>query len=139
MAVAYGSTLAEYAVRQYFAGRRVGNRLNCDDVSSPYAQCKRGIKVRSLDRRDPSGAWREIIVEDHRSTPAEIAASRIDLDDWFSQLPKLKRGVAQTLATGESTQETARRFQMSPGRVSQIRRELETDWTEFQGEPIACV
>lgn len=136
-AVAYASTLAEYAVRHYFAGRRVGSRLNADDITSPYAQRQRGYRVRSLDRRDPSGAWKEIVVEDRRATPADVAASRIDLEDWFDQLPRLKRGVAQTLATGESTKETASRFNVTPGRVSQMRGELAEDWADFQGQTLA--
>lgn len=137
-AVAFATTLAEYAIRQYFSGRRIGSRLNIDDVSSGYSQRQRGHRVISLDRRDPSGAWKEALVEDRGATPAELAASRIDLDDWFAQLPRPKSRVAQTLATGESTQETARRFHLTPGRVSQLRRELETDWREFQGEVLCC-
>ena len=135
-AVAFSSTLADYAIRHYFAGRRVGNQLNADDISSPWAQRQRGFRVRSLDQRSPDGAWKEIVVEDRRSTPAEVAASRIDLDDWFGQLPRLKRGVAQTLATGETTKETAQRFQVTPGRVSQLRKELADNWAEFQGEAL---
>lgn len=137
--VGFATPLAEFAVRQYFAGRRVGSRLNVDDVTSPYAQRLRGHRVASLDRRGPSGAWKEILVEDRRTTPAELAASRIDLEDWFVQLPRPKRRIAQTLATGESTQETARRFNVTPGRVSQLRRELEADWHEFQGQVLDCV
>jgi hypothetical protein len=135
---AFATPLCDYAVRHYYAGRRVGNQINVNDVTSPYAQRQRGFRVRSLDRRDPGGAWKEIVVEDGRATPAEVAASRLDLHDWFEHLPRLKRGIAETLATGESTSETARRFAVTPGRVSQVRRELESDWAEFQGEPLAC-
>src|SRR5690349_7654407 len=42
-AVAFPSTLADFAIRQYFAGWRVGSRLNIDDVTSPYAQRQRGF------------------------------------------------------------------------------------------------
>ena len=136
--VAFPTTLADYAIRQYFSGRHIACTLNIDDVSSPYCQRQRGFQVRSLDRRNPAGEWKEIVVEDRRCTPAEVAASRIDLDDWFGQLPRLKRGIAETLATGESTTETARRFDVSAGRVSQVRRELEDNWAEFQGKPLAC-
>jgi hypothetical protein len=120
-AVAFPSVLAKYTVRQYFAGRRVGSELNADDVTSRHSQRQRGFHVESLDRRDPSGAWKEVVVEDRRSTPADTAASRIDLDDWFGQLPRLKCGIAQTLATGETTKETARQFAVTPGRVLQLR------------------
>lgn len=137
-AVGFATTLASYAVRQYFAGRRVGSPLNRDDVSSRYGQQQRGHRVVSLDRRDPDGAWKEVLVEDRRTTPADLAASRIDLVEWFARLPHPKRRIAKTLARGESTQETARRFQVTPGRVSQLRRELELDWREFQAQAVCC-
>jgi len=38
------------------------------------------------------------------------------------------------LASSETTKATARKFRVSPGRISQTRRELETAWQEFQGE-----
>jgi hypothetical protein len=136
--VAFPTTLADYAIRQYFAGRRVGSRLNANDISSPYAQRQRGFQVKSLDQRRPDGEWKEIVVEDRRCTPAEVAASRIDLDNWFGQLPRLKRGIAETLATGETGAETASMFGVTPGRVSQVRRELEIDWAVYHGEPLAC-
>jgi hypothetical protein len=136
--VAFPTTLADYAIRQYFAGRRVGSKLNIDDVSSVYCQRQRGVQMRSLDQRNPAGEWKELVVEDRHATPAEVAASRIDLHDWFAQLPRLKRGIAQTLATGETGAETASMFGVTPGRVSQVRRELEIDWAEFHGESLAC-
>lgn len=135
--VAFASSLAEYAIRQYFAGRRVGSQLNSHDVTSPYAQRQRGFSVNSLDQRDPVGKWKEIVVEDRHTTPAEIAASRIDLEDWFAQLPRLKRDIAYALAAGESTSATARRFKVTAGRVSQLRRELQKDWLEFQSGHVA--
>jgi len=49
-------------------------------------------------------------------------------------LPRYKRRIAETLASSETTKATARKFRVSPGRISQTRRELETAWQEFQGE-----
>jgi hypothetical protein len=136
--VAFVSSLVGYAVKRFFSGRRVGNRLNIDDVSSVYCQRQRGFRVRSLDQRASSGEWRETLVEDRRSTPAEVAAARLDIADWFDQLPRLKRHIAETLATGETGAETASMFGVTPGRVSQVRRELEDDWHQFQGGALAC-
>jgi hypothetical protein len=136
--VAFVSTLGDFAIRHYYAGRRTGCELNINDVSSPYCQRQRRFVLKSLDQRSPNGEWKETVVEDRRSTPADVAASRIDLEDWFGQLPRFKRDIAETLATGESTSATARRFQVTPGRVSQLRREFEENWMEFQGEPFAC-
>jgi hypothetical protein len=67
-----------------------------------------------------------------------VASSRIDFGDWLDRLPRLKRGIAEALATGETTTEAAHRFDVTPGRVSQLRRELEADWARFQGEPLVC-
>jgi hypothetical protein len=135
--VANATALAAFAARQFRAGRLVGAKLNVDDVTSPYAHKQRGFRVQSLDRRNPAGDWKEIMVEDRQCTPAELAASRIDLDNWFADMPGTKRRVAQILATGESGKETARLCNVTPGRVSQLRRELESDWADFHGVPLA--
>ena len=134
--VVYPTPLAGYAIKQVRDGRRVGAKLNVLDISSEYAQRLKQITVERLDLYDEQkGEWREVLVEDHHAGPAETAAARIDIGEWFDRLPKHKRRVAQTLATGETTKRTARKFRVSPGRISQTRRELETTWAEFQGEP----
>ena len=133
-AIAYPTPLAQFAVRQVRAGRSIGSPLNINDVMSRHAQRFHGLVVERLDRRDPSGEWREILVEDRRSTPAETAAARIDFGDWLSRLPRRNRRVATTLATGEGTRETARRFGITSGRVSQLRNELRQNWLAFQSE-----
>jgi len=43
------------------------------------------------------------------------------------------RKVAKVLATNERTSAVARRFRLSPARISQLRRELEHSWRAFQG------
>jgi hypothetical protein len=137
--VAFASSLVTYALKQYFSGRRIGSRLNVNDVTSPYCQVQHGFRVRSLDQRAPDGQWRETLFEDRRSSPADLAAARIDIADWLNALPRLKRGIAEMLATGESTKQTASMFGVTPGRVSQIRSELTESWFDFQDEPLACV
>jgi hypothetical protein len=136
--VAYPSALARFAAAQYRSGRRVGNRLNVNDVMSGYAQHRRGIHVERLDKFDLEQGWKEVFVEDRSCTPAELAASRIDFDNWLGGLSTKRRRIAATLASGESTLAVARKFRLSPGRISQLRRELDQDWRAFHGEPVAC-
>ena len=76
----------------------------------------------------------QVLIEDRHAGPSETAAARIHFADWFDTLPKHKRRVAETLAKNETTETTARKFGVSPGRISQTRRELETAWREFQGD-----
>jgi hypothetical protein len=134
-AIVYVTPLTQFAVRQVRDGRHVGGTLNVRDVSSEYCQAHKRIAVARLDKFDErKGEWKEVLIEDHRSGPAEVAAARIDVGEWFARLPRRKRRIAATLAVGESTKRTARKFHASPGRISQMRRELETDWQDFQGE-----
>ena len=135
-AVVFATPLAMFAIKQVRSGRRVGARLNVRDVMSPYAQRHKGIQVERLPRYDRNeGACLEILVEDKRATPAEVAASRIDFGDWLQTLPRRLRQIANTLATGETTKEAAKQFGVSPGRISQLRGQLRLTWEAFQGDP----
>ena len=131
--------LAWYAIRQLREGRRVGSKLNVRDLCSPYAQQRKGITVEQLDRYDrEEGCWSEILVEDPTSTPADLAATRIDFPAWLETLSSRDRKIALKLAVGESTGRTARQFRLSNARISQLRRELKEAWDAFQGEEGVC-
>jgi len=133
--VAYPAVLAHYAVAQIREGRRVGSSLNIKDVSSQYCQLKKRVSVGRLDHFDKAeGDWKEIVVEDKRSGPAEIAAMRIDFAAWLRTLSRRERWVATTLAIGGTTSATAKKLGVTPSRVSQMRRQLKAAWEVFTGE-----
>jgi DNA-directed RNA polymerase specialized sigma24 family protein len=129
------SSLARYAVAQVRDGRRVGTSLNIKDVCSQHCQQRKGIAVTNLSRWDDQNEeWKEMIVEDPHSTPADVAAFRIDFREWLKTLNPRNRKVVLKLSEGESPQVVARLFKISAARVSQLRRELSEAWYEFQGE-----
>ena len=133
--LAYATPLAVYGVREVRSGRRVGGKLNVHDVTARHCQVVKGVRVERLDGFDKDAQeWREILLEDRRAGPAEIAACRIDFADWLRSLSRRNRKIATTLASGESTGEAARQFGVSHGRISQVRRELFNAWRQFQGE-----
>jgi hypothetical protein len=133
--LAYPTPLARYAVAQVRDGRKVGCKLNIRDVLSPYCQQRKKIVVERLDRYDADeGEWREALIEDKTAGPSETAAARIDIGDWFATLPRKKRRIAEVLASGECTKKAARKFRVSAGRISQLRREFQESWAEYQGE-----
>jgi len=133
--VIYPTPLAQYAIRQTRDGRKVGSKLNVNDVSSRHGQRRKGHVVESLDRFDEANQeWRQVLVEDKHAGPAATAASRIDFDAWLRSLPRRSRRIAETLASGETTKKAARKFRVSPGRISQLRRELQQHWQDFQGQ-----
>ena len=134
--VALPTPLAWYAIRQVRAGRRVGTKLNTGDVLSP---ANHHVVVRHFDQCDQQdGVWRDALVEDRHAGPADTACARIDLAQWFRSLPRRRRQIAKVLAAGETTKATAKKFNVTAGRVSQMRRELEAAWQQFQGEPVAA-
>jgi len=70
--------------------------------------------------------------EDRSATPAEVATARMDIRAWLETLTPRNREIASLLAVGESTCETAKRFGLSSGRISQLRGELCGSWEKFQ-------
>jgi hypothetical protein len=133
--LAYPSVLARFGVAQVNDGRKLGCRLNVRDVSSAYCQRTKGVVMERLDKFDRTEeAWEEIVVEDKNVGPAEVAATKIDFSAWLRVLPGRLRRIAEILAVGETTTAVARRFYVSPSRISQIRSELCRSWQQFQGE-----
>jgi hypothetical protein len=133
--LAYASPLANFSIRRILSGRRVACSLNRDDISSFYGQRSNRTRLLRLDRYDSAEhCWKEVVVEDRSAGPDEIAAARIDLAEWFRRLPRRNRKIAQRLALGDRTRDVAKRFGLSRGRISQLRREFEDSWNQFQGE-----
>jgi hypothetical protein len=133
--VAYPGVLARLGVSQTRAGRKVAGKLNCRDVLSPYCQRKKNLVVERLHHHDSEeDSWAEILVEDKHAGPAETAIIRVDFAAWLQCLPRRLRKVATFLAKGETTTAAAKRFHLSQGRISQIRRELFLAWHHFQGD-----
>jgi hypothetical protein len=133
--LAYASPLAAFAIRQVRQGRRVGSRLRIRDVSSAYAQRRHCFAVERLDQYDASNReWREVLVEDRTATPADIACFKIDFESWLRRLTVRRRRIAMVLASGEQTTTAARQFDLTAGRISQLRNELRASWAAFQGD-----
>ena len=142
MSIAYPSVLSKYAVRQIKDGRRVGSSLNAKEVLSPYAQRLKGFKVESIDKYDrvnecwydPEDCCHELLAESRNATPADLAASRIDFSEWLASLPCRHRRIARFLSVGNKTSDAARKFKVSAGRISQVRKELAENWRRFVGD-----
>ena len=133
--LAYPSALAMYGIKRVNTGRRLGTKLNIRDVSSKYCQRKKNVVVEQLDQcSKATGQWQEVLVEDRHAGPAQTAAARIDFRNWLASMSPRNRQIARALATGEQTDVVARQFNLSKGRISQLRSELRRSWSEFHGE-----
>jgi hypothetical protein len=102
---------------------------------SAYSQRCKGYRLEWLDSFDEEeNSWKEIVLEDKRATPADVAVCRIDFAAWLRRLTARLRKIALALASGESTKGAAEQFGLSPARISQLRKWLRKSWEEFQGE-----
>jgi hypothetical protein len=100
-AVAYPTPLAQFAIRQVYAGRRVGSQLNKHDLLSPYARRIQGLKIERLDQQiEQSGSMNELLVEDRQAGPAETVVARIDVAALLGSLSKRQRRITKALAAG---------------------------------------
>ena len=136
--------IANNAARYVFHGRKIARRSGgrgAMDVHHRKAQAACGFAILSLDgngqlaTRNACG-WRDWIVTDHRCTPADQAAFRIDFADWMASLPLRRRLTAELLAQGYGTLDVALAVGISAPAVSQARSWLAESWRNYQGEAI---
>ncbi len=110
--------------------------MRIGDALSTYALYRKQFSVERLDHfSEEDGCWGEVLVEDRRATPADVAAWWIDFAEWLRRLTARLRKVALPLAAGETTSAAARMFGVSAVRISRIREVLRRSWEAFQGAP----
>jgi hypothetical protein len=133
------TTLALRCSQAVKAGRRLVGCETSQDVLSPVARVRHGVSVtrlpdhdRAHDRHPLPAALAEALADNTKSAVPEQAAFRVDFPRWRSSLRRRDRRVLDALAAGERTADAAKRFKISPGRISQLRREFEEGWEQFQ-------
>jgi hypothetical protein len=123
-----------YGIRQVRCGRRVGGAANVQDLTSPRARFRSGVRIHSLEACDGNGeSWQEALVEHRQAGPAETAAVRIDFAQWLRSLDERQQMIADALGRGEEPSQIAQLLGLSRGRVSQLRHGLRQSWEAFQG------
>ena len=131
------STFAGYAARAVKRGRRVCGQEAGQEVLSPRAQARHGFAVLRLlaGPTTLSGSPLEEALLDNAATPPpEAAAFRIDFPAWLATWPERDRRLIEALGLGERTLALADQFGLTPGRISQKRREYHGDWERFCGD-----
>ena len=68
---------------------------------------------------------------DRKAKIPDLAAFRIDFAQWLRTLNRRDRKIIAAFTSGNGTFAVARRFGLSPGRVSQMRRRYEQLWQVF--------
>ena len=145
--LAFPVVLAGYAARQVKCGRRLCGQEKGQDALSGLAQRRHGFHVEPLphstagyDRLGAVGGQRrqdalEELLRDNGQTPVpEQVGFRLDFPAWRRTHARRTRRLLDGMMLGERTGDLARRFSLSPARISQLRRALRDDWRRFQGE-----
>ncbi len=131
------SSLVWYAKLQVRRGRVAGCPSNGKEVMSRYAQISHGFKVLPLNQNVDDDAWIDDVIECRNASVLDQIALRMDFRSWLESLGRRTRRIALDLAKGFRTSEVSRKYRVTPGRVSQLRRELQVSWQLYQGEPVS--
>ena len=59
---------------------------------------------------------------------------RLDFPAWLRTRTQRDRRIINDMMTGQRTLDLSKKYGISPGRVSQVRREFHDDWQRFCGE-----
>ena len=140
------ATLARYAARAVHSGRRLCGQLKARDVMSERAQRRHGFRVEHLpiatrvclgdqDSQRELDIYEERLQDNTQTPIPEQVAFRCDFPAWLRTRSERDRLLIDELARDERPSTLARRYQISPGRVSQLRRECHEDWERFCGDP----
>ena len=135
------SVLGGFAARRVRAGRCLCGKEKVNDALSALAQRRRGFVVAPLpDSSSHDGNIFDEALRDNTQTEVgDQVAFRVDFPVWRSRRCDRDRRLIDDLLVGERTLDVASKYGLSPGRVSQLRREFYQDWLRFHGEDEASV
>jgi hypothetical protein len=138
-----------YLARAVNCGRRLAGTAKAKDVLNPRTQKRRGFKVEYLPTCIRSGQEHlyasplgqelqdelEERLQDNTITPVfDQVQFRLDFRAWLKTLTPRERRMVRGMMRNERTMDLSKKFEVSPGRISQMRRELHDDWLRFLGE-----
>jgi hypothetical protein len=134
-ATLFPTALATYAARAVKSGRRLCGQEKAKDVLSPLAQQHRGFAVGKLPDFETlsDNPVAEALHDNTKSPPDEAICFKLDFTAWLASLTERDRSI-EDLMLGERTLDVADKYDVSPGRISQKRREFCQDWQRFRGE-----
>ena len=135
-AAQFPTAIATFAARAVRSGRRLAG-MDRADVLSPQARQRHGFAVGTLaDCSSLNGSvWDEALVDNTQSPVVAQVCFRCDFPNWRASRTARDQRVLDDLMVGERTSDVAGKHGLSPGRVSQLRRELHDDWEFFCAGP----
>jgi hypothetical protein len=135
-ATCFPSALASFSASAVRCGRRLAGQEKGKDVLSPLVQRRQHILAFRLPDSITLGGdpLSEALVDSTVSPVPEQVAFRTDFAAWLSSLGERNRALAKDMVLGHCTRELARSYGTRKGRISQLRRHFQLDWTRFCGD-----
>jgi hypothetical protein len=132
----FSATLARYAGRAVRSGRRLCGRERARDAMSSVAKQRHNFRISPLLAGNSlCGNVFDEALHDNTQTPVpDQVGFRVDFPCWRRSRCERDRRLIDDLMTGDSTFTAARRYGLSPARISQLRHEFMEDWLAFCGE-----
>lgn len=142
-------TLASLAARAVKSGRRLCGQERAKDVMSHRAHYLHQFGVKRLPAStqrsqeqlyaQPHGqemmdAYEERFRDNAQTPVPDQVAFRLDWPRFLASLGDRDRRLAEYLSLGHGAGDAARRFHLTPGRVTQLRQRWHQQWQSFQGE-----
>jgi hypothetical protein len=136
-ATRFPTALATYAARAVKSGRHLPGQDRANDVLSPLAQRRHHFFVERLPNFSTlSGCPLEEALHDNTVSPVpDQVVFRLDFPAWLGTLSQRNRALVEDMALGEQTQKLAQKYGVTQGRISQMRRYFEHDWSRFGADP----
>jgi len=134
-ATQFASVLASYAARAVKSGRRVTGQLKAQDAMSEVAQQRHGFYVGKIPDFSTlsENPLAEALIDNTRSPVPEQVQFRLDFPSWLRTRTNRDRRIIGDMMVGQRTLDLAKKYGISPGRISQLRREFHDDWQRFCG------
>jgi hypothetical protein len=131
------------------SGRRLAGMARAKDVLNAATQRRNGFHVERLPSSTQASHERlyaevhgqelhdafEECLRDNTITPViDQVIFRIDWPAWLRTLTGRQRRLIRAMAQNERTLDLSKEFEVSPARISQLRREFHGGWQRFCGE-----
>ena len=143
------TTFVTLLARAVNSGRRLAGMTRAKDVINLATQRRHGFRVEPLpsstrtshDRLYASPVGQALLdafeerLRDNTVTPViDQVQFRLDFPAWLQTLTARERRLIRAMARNERTLDLSREFELSPARVSQLRREFYLDSQRFLGD-----
>lgn len=135
-ATGFPATLATYAVKAVRSGRRVCGLHKAGDIMNERIQQRRKFTVGNLPEISTlaPNPLMEALHDNTKTPPPDAAAFRCDWPAWLTTRTDRDRHIIHEMVMGERTKYLARKFGVCPARISQLRREYQTDWNRYTSD-----